>query len=109
MGIHNPRQQLFYHNWQLQANKLKSFQFSHKIINFGNNYIHCGQPTKKRIRLCMFSLCGTAFAPAQKFYWTGFQFSNGDFGKISVMEQSCAPLIAKFESQILDSCSYCTR
>ena len=29
-GIHNPRQQLFYHIWQLQANKLKSFQFSHK-------------------------------------------------------------------------------
>ena len=29
-GIHNPRQQLFYHIWQLQVNKLKSFQFSHK-------------------------------------------------------------------------------
>ena len=47
-----------------------------------------------------------AFAPARKpLYWTGllFKHKNGDFGAISVTEQSVAALISKAESHILKS------
>ena len=53
----------------------------------------------------MFTLYRIAFVPARKPYRIGFQFThkNGDFGAISVTEQSCP------ESHISDRCSYYTR
>ena len=45
-----------------------------------------------------------AFAPAPKSYQTGLQFThkNGDFGAISVMEESCAARLSKVERLISD-------
>ena len=45
-----------------------------------------------------------AIAPAPKSYQTGFQFThkNGDFGAISVMEESCAARFSKVERLISD-------
>ena len=48
------------------------------------------------------------FAPACKPYQIGLLFTNksGDFGAISVTEQSRATPISKVESDIWDSCSH---
>ena len=34
------------------------------------------------------------------------KLSNGDFGAISLTEQSCAPTISKVESHVSDKCAY---
>ena len=58
----------------------------------------------------MYTLYRVAFAPARKPYRLGLLFThkNGDFGAISVTEQSCAALISKAESHISDWGSYYT-
>ena len=58
----------------------------------------------------MYTPYRVAFAPARKPYRIGLLFThkNGDFGAISVTEQSCAALISEAESHISDRCSYYT-
>ena len=57
------------------------------------------------------TLYQVAFTPAQKPYRIGLLFTQkyGDFGAISVTEQSCDAPIFKVESHISDRYSYYTR
>ena len=66
MGIHNPRQQLFYHIWQLQANKLKSFQFSHKSTLEIITYTVVSLQKRELGYKCLHYIYRIAFTPARK-------------------------------------------